>query len=244
MSTFANKNYNYIQFRTSAGGLEVGSVKIGANSGQNSSFWPYGNISNDPEGAFHNGTLDFSAIHADASGTFLSQADGNGGTDYIFGTSGGFFMVDMSNGSLIGLPKAATAAFDPTVAGTYSGIFYTKANAATGAGNVETGTPSTDQATIVITAAANITVTDSQGNTFINATLTPVANSSYLYDGSAGKLADPCNGLFSFRAVTGTYEHDVFVTFVGNSVVFAKFSATLPSTPSSSYDYWYGVGLK
>jgi len=44
--------------------------------------------------------------------------------------------------------------------------------------------------------------------------------------------------------VTGTYEHDVFVTFVGNSVVFAKFNANLPWTQSSGYSYWYGVGLK
>jgi hypothetical protein len=94
-----------------------------------------------------------------------------------------------------------------------------------------------------VTAAANITVTDSSGNTIINATLTPVANSSFLY-GSAGQLTDPCNGLFAFRAVTGTYEHDVFVTFVGNSVVFSKFSANLPWTGSSGYSYWYGVGLK
>ena len=109
---------------------------------------------------------------------------------------------------------------------------------------METGTASTSQATIVVTAAANITVTDSTGKTVINAVLTPVASSSFLYDGSANKLSDPCNGLFTFRAVTGTYEHDVFVTFVGNSVVFAKFSANLPWTDSSGYSYWYGVGIK
>ena len=52
------------------------------------------------------------------------------------------------NGSIIGLPKAATSAFDPTVAGTYNGVFYEKANVTMGAGsNVETGTPSTGQAT-------------------------------------------------------------------------------------------------
>jgi len=117
--------------------------------------------------------------------------------------------------------------------------------------NLETGTPSTDQATIVITAAVgatlpNITVTDSKGNTFINAALTSVAKSSFLYGtGSDGKLADPCNGLFAYRIVVpGSHENDVFVTFVGNSVVFAKYSANLPSTSSSTYTYWYGVGLK
>ncbi|MGA3130620.1 MAG: hypothetical protein ABSD59_07450 [Terracidiphilus sp.] len=245
LSTFSGNSYNYMQFRTASGGLEVGSVTIAGTTGTNSSYWPYGHFNQSSGGAFNSGTLDFSQMTEASSGTYIYGPDGGGGTgdDYIFGTASGFFIVDSPNGSIIGLPKAASSAFDPTVAGTYSGIFYTKANAQTGNNNVETGTASTSQATIVVTAAANITVTDSSGNTVINATLTPVANSSFLY-GSAGQLTDPCNGLFAFRAVTGTYEHDVFVTFVGNSVVFAKFNANLPWTQSSGYSYWYGVGLK
>lgn len=245
LSTFTNKSYNYMQFRTAAGGLEVGSVTIGATTGTNSSYWPYGSF-DQGSGPFNNGTLDFSGMTESSSGTYITGPDGGGGTgnDTVFGTASGFFIVDTPNGSIIGLPKAASAAFDPSVAGSYSGVFYEKANATTGVGNVETGTASTSQATIVVSAAGNITVTDSKSNTVINATLTPVASSSYLYDGSAGKLADPCNGLFAFRAVTGTYEHDVFVTFVGNSVVFSKFSANLPWTNSSGYSYWYGVGMK
>ena len=245
LSTFFGNSYNYISFRTAAGGLEIGTVNIAGTTGTNSSYWPYGSFNQNSGGAFNSGTLDFSQMTEGSSGTYIYGPDGGGGTgdDYIFGTASGFFIVDTPNGSIIGLPKAASSAFDPSVAGTYSGIFYTKANAQTGNNNVETGTASTSQATIVVTAAANITVTDSSGNTIINATLTPVANSSFLY-GSAGQLTDPCNGLFAFRAVTGTYEHDVFVTFVGNSVVFSKFSANLPWTGSSGYSYWYGVGLK
>lgn len=245
-STFSGNSYNYIQFRTQFGGLEVGSASIAGTSGTISSYWPYGFFSQGSGGAFNNETMDFSGLTEDPSGTFLSGTVGGagGGTDTIFGTSSGFFIVDSPTGSIIGLPKAASSAFDQTVAGTYSGIFYEKANVTMGAGsNVETGTPSTGKATVVVTAAANITVTDSSGNTFINAPLTPVANSSFVY-GSAGQLTDPCNGLFTFRAVTGTYEHDVFVTFVGNSVVFSKFSANLPWSQSSGYSYWYGVGLK
>jgi hypothetical protein len=245
LRTFSGESYNYMQFRTSFGGLEVGSVSIGGSAGTNSSYWPYGYFAGGADSAFHSGTLDFSQMTESASGTYLYGPDGGGGTgdDYIFGTANGFFIVDTPNGSIIGLPKAATSAFDPGVAGTYNAVYYEKANAQTGNDNVETGTASTSHATVVVTAAGNITVTDSSGNTVINAALTPVASSSYLY-GSAGQLADPCNGLFAFRAVTGTYEHDVFVTFVGNSVVFAKFSANLPWSESSGYSYWYGVGLK
>ncbi len=245
LNTFSGNSYNYIQFRTASGGLEVGSVTIAGNSGTNSSYWPYGHFSQGSGGAFNSGSLDFSQMTEASSGTYIYGPDGGGGTgdDYIFGTASGFFIVDTPNGSIIGLPKAESSAFDPSVAGTYSGIFYSKLNAVMGNNNVETGTASTSQATIVVTAAANITVTDESGNTIINATVTPVANSSFLY-GSAGQLTDPCNGLFAFRAVTGTYEHDVFVTFVGNSVVFSKFNANLPWSQSSGYSYWYGVGLK
>jgi hypothetical protein len=44
MSTFANQSYNYMQFRTAADGLEVGSVTLSESSSQNSSYWPYGNL--------------------------------------------------------------------------------------------------------------------------------------------------------------------------------------------------------
>jgi hypothetical protein len=244
LSTFANNSYNYINFRTSFGGLSIGSVTIGATTAQTTTYWPYGNLNTaDTGSAFQGSALDFSGMIEAATGTYISGPDGGGGNDTIFGTAGGFFIVDTGNGSIIGLQKAAKPDFDPSVAGTYSGIYYEKANA-NNSGSTETGTPSTGQATVVITAAGNITVTDSQNNTLINAALTPVANSSNLY-GSAGQLTDPCYGMFTFHAVTSTYEHDVFVTFVGNSVVFSKFSVNLPwNDTTGMYSYWYGVGLK
>jgi hypothetical protein len=174
----------------------------------------------------------------------MSMPDGGSGNDYIFGTAGGFFIVDTPNGSILGLKKAATKDFDPKVAGTYSAIFYQKTGASTGQGNVETGTPSLGQATITVTETGGVTVTDGQGNVVTQATLIPVADASYLY-GSAGELADPCNGLFTFRVTNSTSQQDVFVTFVQNAVVFSSFSANLPWAPgNSTYNYLYGVGLK
>jgi hypothetical protein len=248
LSTFANNSYNYMSFRTSFGGLEIGSVSIGTTSGSNTNFWPYGNTDPaDTGGAFGGGPMDFSGLVEDVSGTYMSGTVGGagGGTNYIFGTSGGFFIVDTPNGSIIGLPKAASPDFDPSVAGTYNGIYYEKLNA-TNSGTTETGTPSTGQATIVVSSTGVIQVTDSNSNMFINAQLTPVASSSNLYGtGSDGKLTDPCYGLFTFHVVNNQFEHDVFVTFVGNSVVFSKYSANLPwIEDTSTYTYWYGVGLK
>lgn len=245
LTTFASHSYNYMQFRTASGGLEVGSVTVGATSGQNSSYWPYGNLNPMQSSPFNNGTLDFSQSVEDASGTFIKTAAGGPGeTDYIFGTANGFFLVDSSNGSILGLAKAATKDFDPTTAGTYNSIYYQKTGARTGVGNVETGTPSLGKATIVVSASGAITVTDPQGHVVTQATLTPIADAKYLY-GSAGELTDPCNGMFTFRVTTATSQQDVFVTFVKNAVVFSSFSSSLPWTPSNStYDYLYGVGLK
>ena len=245
MSTFANHSYNYMQFRTAAGGLEVGSVALSSTSGQNSSYWPYGNLNPMQNSPFNSGTLDFSQVVEDTSGTFMKSSAGSPGeTDYIFGTASGFFIVDSSNGSILGLPKASTKEFDPTTAGTYNAIFYQKTGARTGVGNVETGTPALGKATITVSTTGAVTVTDPQGKIVTQATLTPVADASYLY-GSAGELADPCNGMFTFRVKTAISQQDVFVTFVKNAVVFSTFSAALPwNAVNSTYDYQYGVGLK
>lgn len=247
MATFSNHSYNYMQFRTASGGLEVGSVTISATTAQNSSYWPYGALNPSENNTFHNSTLDFSGAQLDSSGTFLKNPDGGNspGADYIFGTSGGFFIVDSPNGAIMGMQKADSAAFVPTNAGTYKGMFYQKLNAHTGLGNVETGTPSLTQATITITASGDITITDSAGNTVSQGTLTPLAEARYLYNGTASELQDPCNGLFTFRITTSSSQQDVFVTFVNGAVVFSAFSAQLPWTAGNDpYNYMYGIGLK
>lgn len=247
ISTFANRSYNYMQFRTASGGLEVGSVTIGATTGQNTSYWPYGALNPQENETFHNSSIESGQAQEDSSGTFLKMPEPQGsGYDYLFGTANGFFIVDMSNGSLLGLQKAASKDFNPAVAGSYNAIFYQKTGAATGQGDVETGTPSLGKATIVVSASGGVTITDSQGNVLTPAgtTLTPVADTSYLY-GADGQLADPCWGLFTFRIVAGGTQQDVFVTFINNAVVFSAFKAAYPwSTASGTYDYLYGVGLK
>ncbi|MGC1225783.1 MAG: hypothetical protein WA859_04830, partial [Candidatus Sulfotelmatobacter sp.] len=66
---------------------------------------------------------------------------------------------------------------------------------------------------------------------------------SYLY-GSSGELSDPCYGLFTFRITTATGQQDVFVTFMGQAMLFSSFTANLPwASPAGTYNYFYGVGL-
>jgi len=243
MSTWAGHSYNYMQFRTAAGGLEVGTASISAQGVvNNSSYWPYGAL-NQSGGTFNAGTIDASQAQADASGTFLKIPDSNNTYDYVFGTGNGVFAVDTPNGAILGLQKAGSKNFDPSFAGTYKAIYYEKTGASTGMGNVESGTPSLGNATLAVNSSGQVTVSDSQGTTLIQATLTPVADTSYLY-GSAGELEDPCNGLFTFRVVTASSQQDVFVTFMDRAMLFASFKANLPWSSGGTYDYLYGVGLK
>lgn len=244
---FEAQPYNYMQFRTAAGGLEVGTISVSAQgSGSISSFWPYGayNSGNQSGSPFHTGTIDMSQAQLDPSGTFLKVPDPSGsGYSYAFGTANGIFAVDTGNGAVLGLKKAASKDFDPTVAGTYKAIYYQKTGASTGMGNVETGTASLGNATLAVTSGGQVTVTDAQGNQMVQATLMPVADASYLY-GSSGQLTNPCYGLFTFRVTTAGSQQDVFVAFMDKAMLFSSFTANLPWGQTGTYNYLYGVGLK
>jgi hypothetical protein len=247
MSTFETHAYNYMQFRTAAGGTEVGSVAISAQGiGSISSFWPYGSYNQGNQGGspFHTGMIDMTQAQVDPSGTFLKVPEmGGNGFDYIFGTANGIFAVDSGNGAILGLKKAASKDFDPTVAGTYKAIYYQKTGASTGMGNVETGTASLGHASLTVDGTGNVTVSDAQGTTMMQAVLTPVADASYLY-GSSGQLQDPCNGVFTFRLTSASAQQDVFVTFMDKAMLFSSFTANLPWASVGTYNYLYGVALK
>ncbi len=240
-TTWANQNFNYMQFRTAAGGMEIGSATMDAQGNVSiSHYWPYGDSSG--QSAFGGGSFSASNFVPDPSGAFMTMSEGGGSPDYVFGTPGGVFAVDTNNGAIIGLKKAASKTFNPAVAGTYQAIYYQKTGAATGQGNVETGTPSLGNATIIIGANSQITVQGSQGNTLVQTTLTPVADATYLY--GMNELTDPCYGLFTFRVTTANSQQDVFVAFMDHAILFASFTGQLPASQSNPYDYLYGVGLK
>lgn len=60
LATFETQAYNYMQFRTAAGGLEVGSISVNAGGmGSNTSFWPYGayNSGNQGQSPFNSGNI-------------------------------------------------------------------------------------------------------------------------------------------------------------------------------------------
>jgi hypothetical protein len=109
-----------------------------------------------------------------------------------------------------------------------------------GANNSEFGTPSLGSATITVSSAGLFTVTDEQGNTPTSGVLTPVADAAYLY--GTDKLQDSCYGLFTYRITGTSTQQDVFVTFMGGTMLFSSFTGS--TVQSGVYDYVYGVGLK
>lgn len=244
LSTFEGHSYNYMQFRTSSGGVSIGSVTIDAQgSGTTSSYWPYGALNQNNNSPFNSNNLDMAQAQLDPSGTFLTIPDpGNSGVfDYVFGTANGIFAVDTANGAILGLKKAASANFDASSAGTYNAIYYQKTNA-TDTQNGETGTASLGSATLVVTSGGQVTVSNAQGGTMAQGTVTPVADVTSLY-GSPGELDDPCNGVFTFQVTSNGLQQDVFVAFMGEAMLFSSFSANLPWGSGGTYNYFYGVGL-
>ncbi len=241
ITTFAGQSYNYVQFRTANGGMEAGTISIDAQGNiQHDGYSPYGALNGY---GFSGGAFTASSIQEDPSGDFFT-IDESSGNDTVFGTENGFFVVDSGAGAILGLPKAAAKTFDSSDAGTYTATFYEKTGAQTGQGNVESGTASEGQATVVISASGLMTITDSQNNTLASGTLAAVADISYLYDGTANTLSDPLFGMFTFRMSSGGVQQDVFVSLQGNAVIFSSFQTALPIQGSAPYAYYYGVGLK
>ena len=104
-TTWAGQNFNYMQFRTSSGGMEVGSANMNAQGDVGiTHFSPY--QASSAQSAFGGGSFSASAFVPDPSGAFMTMTEGGNPPDYVFGTAGGVFVVDSSNGAIIGLKKA------------------------------------------------------------------------------------------------------------------------------------------
>ncbi len=81
LSSLEGKRYNYMQFRTTSGGINAGSVAIDVQGNvTTSSYWPYGALgmggSPDP---FNSSSFSFSQIQEDPSGNFMTLTE-NGST--------------------------------------------------------------------------------------------------------------------------------------------------------------------
>jgi hypothetical protein len=243
LASLAGQEYNYFQFRTTNGGPEAGSIVLDARGDISlSGYRPYADWGmGNQTSAFTHASISTSQVQEDSSGTFLKVVDRHGGFDYVFGMANGVFVVDTANGAVLAFKKAASKNFDPAFAAKYQAVYYEKIGVTVDANHQESGTADLGHATVTIDPTAQVTVADADGNIMLQAPLTPVADAAYLY-GSAGKLKDPCYGLFTFRIYRGSQPQDVFATFVNGAVLFSSFVPT--SRVGYGYEYLYGVGLK
>jgi hypothetical protein len=242
-ATFDSHKYNYMQFRTSVGGVSIGVANMDAQTNVTTSdYWPFGE--QNQQGAFNSSSMLSSSFQEDVSGTFFQIPGIDSPPSYVFGTPNGIFAVDNPNGTILGLQQATAKAFNPTYAATYKTMYYHKGNATYGAGNVETGTPSMGLGSLTVDAQGNVTLLNSAGGVMAQGLLAAVADTSYLYDGNPNELTDPCFGLFTLRVKTATTQQDVFVTFLNQAVLFSGYKS-LPSVSGNTYyDYFYGVALQ
>jgi hypothetical protein len=242
LGTFAGQGFNTMQFRTTDGGIDVGSMTVDAQGlASQTTYRPIDTLGGTLSG-FSGSTLDLGRAMPDRSGTFLSIANG-ANTEYVFGTANGSLAIDTTSGAVLGLQQAAAKDFDPASAGTYTALYYEKTGSATAADGTESGTLTLGSATLTVSATGDVTMADSLGNLLAQGTLAAVADTPYLY-GSDGQLRDPCFGLFTFRSTVNGVQQDVFVSFKDRSAIFSSFATAQPSTPGQSYDYFYGTGLK
>lgn len=243
INSFAGKNFNYIQFRTSTGGIEIGTVTVDASGNiTHAGFWPFGVFN--PSDMFNSGSFPASAVTEDASGDFFTITEQNSAQDYVFGTQNGLFAVDTGSGTILSQPKASSKNFNATNGGTYKAIYYEKSDAMTGQNNQESGTPSEGQATIVVGQGGTVTITDSNNKVMATGMLAAIADTPRIYDGTANTIPDPLWGMFTFRTSTSSTQQDVFATFQVNAVIFSSFETALPINGYQPYTYFYGVGLK
>lgn len=240
-AAMANAAKNFMQFRTNSGGMELGFALIDGQSNiTTGGYWPYGAV-NGGGSAFNSGTMPGSSLSDGPDGTYMILTDPmSGEVDTIFGTTGGFLAVDTPNGSIVCVNQQPVKDFDPAWAGTYKAILYSKSGCTTGMGNVELGTADVDRGTLAIDAAGQVTITDTQNQVVANSTVTPLADNPAIVGGVG--LADPCNGLFYFTVGDQT----VYAMFLDGALLFSSFTPTVDpmSGMVTTYDYFYGVGLK
>lgn len=229
--------WNLMQFRTTEGGFETGFAAVdSAGNLTHSSYIPTRQA-----GPYKSGAIPASALVENSGGWIdATVPEETGGTTQakVFGSPEGFLSIDTPNGSMIGLKQASSGAFDPAAAGTYMGSYYRK-SATLAAGGTETGTPQTGTLLITVLPSGHLTIQDAQGGTPIDDDLKPFDGSPFQ---GAGKVADPCRGLFYVNDTTVQPARVVFVAFMGEALVFGSVKPLSPSL--DRYDYLYGHALR
>jgi hypothetical protein len=247
--------YNTMRFRTRRGGISVSAAQVGAHEMTERGYSPFAafaGLKAGPSAGFEGSTHAATEFALSQDGTYFTTAtsriDGELITSYYTGVGQGFFLAATPDGSVIGLPQAASAVFDSGYAGTYRGLYYQKTDVEAAAGGAEIATPIVDPVEVSINPDGAVTLTDAtSGGTLAAGTLKPVSEARYLYDGNGG-LADAREGMFTFRVTMNGMTQDFFAAFATvngkRSMLFSSFWAAAGKTKTPEYNYFYGVGLK
>lgn len=248
------KEYNFVQFRTNSGGMEIGHASIDdAGTIDTEAYWPFGEISGSEEGAFSpmgEAPMPSSSFEQHTPYVLRLPDDEEGTYSYIFQSSAGIFLIDTPNGNIICLKEQESAAFSPSWAGNYKAIFFDKSGCST-SGDDELGTVEMGTANLTITESGVISVSENDGTPVMAATqISPFSTASSggspLFVGP-GKLSNDCKGLFHFRADAGTSsQRDVFVIPLASAVGGGSAIAfcSLRGNDPNDYDYFYGIAIK
>ncbi len=251
----ANTHYNYMQFRTNNGGMEIGAVTTGSDGSiTHEGYWPFGSLHTPDESYLGSSSIPASMFTAGPANRYLTVNDG-GGNAYIFRTTGGFLAVDTTNGGLVCLKQKASTDFDTSCAGTYKAATYHRTNAHmdySGGGNgVEVATTTSLGLNRVVFSASgvmpHIKVYGEDDTTLIVDTdLQTMTAGGFV---GSGKLSSTCPGMYTFSmpGTGGGNPTQVFVGFLDHAAIISSFTpGTTTGGPSISqnYNYFYGVALQ
>ncbi len=252
----ANNSYNYMQFRTNNGGMEIGAVTTASDGAiTHEGYWPYGSLQSPDHSYLAPSSIPASMMTAGPANKYLTVNDGDGNA-YIFRTTGGFLAVDTTNGGLVCLKQKSSTTFDSACAGTYKAVTYHRNNAYmdyTGGGNGTEVAASTslNLNRVVFTAGTggmpHITVYAEDDVTVrVDTDLQTMTAGGYV---GSGKLSNTCPGMYTFSmpGTGGGNPTQVFVGFLDHAAIISSFTpGTTMGTMNQSqhYNYFYGVALQ
>ncbi len=232
-STSSNK-YNYMQFRTHSGGVEVGYLRSTNGILTRGGWWPYGAFSNEDSPLLEPSTMDLSAsISGLSSKTAFFTL--NEGVDKVtvFGTEDGFLSLDLDKGSIVCMEQAESSAFDSSFSGLYTSLFYSKTSASIEENGEESGSVLLSKAFVTVTIGGAVTVVDSNQAVLFAGVIAPLSEDETIV--GDGLVEDNCNGMF--KASNGSQEF--FVSFFNKSILFSS----VKPISAGIYSYFYGAGI-
>ncbi len=248
--------YNLIQFRTTDGGIEIGTASFEDSIMTSNGYEPTinGVIEGLPSDFGAEGVLELSD---DASYVIFNKEEDMGQgpvvmQNYLFKTAlDGVLAVDTPQGSMLVIEQQETKDFQESWAGTYHAVIYEGSGTVS---EVDT-TGNVTNATITVGAGGTMTVDILDANGDVDETpvdgaaLTPMADAEVLRDGTPAYAMDNY-GMFYYTDPSDNRE--VFCIFVDGMIFFGSGKVLTEGETTDAtgllevdtYEYFYGAALR